>query len=160
MGLTSYQRAKDLIKQGLVLAHSGKPERAREVFKSSFEVHPTAEAMTYWGWMEHQLNRTEEAIELCKKAILLDPEFGNPLNDIGSYLISQGRLDEAIPWLKRAIKSINYEHRHFPHVNLAYIFIEKKMFMKALRELEAALNLLPGDPELVRKINELRKEIN
>lgn len=160
MGLTSYKRAQDLIKEGLVLAHSGKPDRAREIFKTSMTVHPTAEALTYWGWMEHQLSHTSEAIELCKKAILLDPDFGNPLNDIGSYLISQGKLDEAIPWLKRAVKSKNYDHRHFPHVNLAYVFIEKKMFMKALRELESALNYLPGDPELVRKINELRKEIN
>lgn len=160
MGLTSYQRAQDLIKEGLALAHSGKPDRAKEIFKTSIEVHPTAEAMTYWGWMEHQLNRTSDAIELCKKAIVLDPDFGNPLNDIGSYLISQGKLDDAIPWLKRAIKSKNYEFRHFPHVNLAYIFVAKKMLMKALRELDLALNFLPGDPELIRKINEIRKEIN
>jgi Tfp pilus assembly protein PilF len=160
MGFTSYQRAQDLIKEGLVLAHTGKPERAREIFKNSCEVHPTAEAMTYWGWMEHQLNHTGEAIELCKKAIDLDPEFGNPYNDIGSYLITQGNLDQAIPWLKRATLCKKYEFRHFPHVNLAYIFIEKKMFMKAVRELQSALDFVPGDTELVRKLNEIRKEIN
>lgn len=160
MGLISYKRAQDLIQQGLSLAHSGHPEKAKEIFKSSIHVHPTAEGLTYWGWMEHQLNQTEDAIELCKKAILLDPDFGNPFNDIGSYLISQGKLDEAIPWLKKAIKTKNYEFRHFPHVNLAYIFIERKMFMKALRELESALSYLPGDPELIHKLSELRKEIN
>jgi Tfp pilus assembly protein PilF len=160
MGITSYKRAQDLIKEGLTLAHSGHPDKAREIFKSSVHIHPTAEGMTYLAWMEHQLNRTDEAIELCKRAIPLDPDFGNPFNDIGSYLISQGNLDEAIPWLKRAIQSKKYEFRHFPHVNLAYIFIEKKMFMKALRELQLALDFLPGDVELVRKLNELRKEIN
>ncbi|MBM4317599.1 MAG: hypothetical protein FJ116_08980 [Deltaproteobacteria bacterium] len=160
MGFTSYQRAQDLIKEGLELAHAGKPEQAREIFQNSFEVHPTAEAMTYWGWMEHQLNHTEQAIELCKKAIALDPEFGNPYNDIGSYLITQGNLDQAIPWLKRATLCKKYEFRHFPHVNLAYIFIEKKMFMKALRELKSALEFVPGDTELLKKLNDLRKEIN
>jgi Tfp pilus assembly protein PilF len=160
MGLSSYMRAQDLIREGLNLAHSGQPEKAKELFKSSIHLHPTAEGMTYWAWMEHQLNCTTEAIELCKKAILIDPEFGNPFNDIGSYLISQGRLDEAIPWLKKAIKCKKYEFRHFPHVNLAYIFIEKKMLMKAMRELEFALDLKPGDTELYRKLGELRKEIN
>ncbi len=160
MGFTSYKRAKDLIKEGLVLAHSGHADKAKEIFESSIKVHPTAEGMTYWGWMEHQLNQSDRAIELCKKAILLDPDFGNPFNDIGSYLISQGKFDEAIPWLKRAMKSKNYEFRHFPHINLAHIFIEKKMFMKAMRELDRALNYLPGDPGLVKKMDELRKEIN
>ncbi len=158
--MAAYKRAQDLIREGLSLAHAGQPERAKEIFKSSLTVHPTAEAITYWGWMEHQLDDTEKAIELCKKAIALDPEFGNPYNDIGSYLISQGQLDEAIPWLKRAMKTKKYEFRHFPHVNLAYIFIEKKMFMKALRELQQALDFMPGDPDLTAKINELRKEIN
>jgi hypothetical protein len=34
------------------------------------------------------------------------------------------------------------------------------MFMKALRELQQALDFMPGDPDLTKKINELRKEIN
>ncbi|MSP19341.1 MAG: hypothetical protein EXR74_07195 [Bdellovibrionales bacterium] len=160
MGVLSYMRAQDLIQEGLSLAHSGHTEKAKEIFKSSMNVHPTADAMTYWAWMEHQLNHTNEAIELCKQAISLDPDFGNPFNDIGSYLISQGNLDQAIPWLKKAIKSKRYDSRHFPHVNLAFIFIEKKMFMKAARELELALEHQPGNIELIRKISELRKEIN
>ena len=32
----------------------------------------------------------------------MDPDFGNPYNDIGAYLIEMGRLDEAIPWLEKA----------------------------------------------------------
>lgn len=160
MSSVAYKRAQDLIKEGLNLAHAGQPDKAKQIFQSSLTIHPTAEALTYWGWMEHQLKQTDEAIELCKKAIALDPDFGNPYNDIGSYLITQGKLEDAIPWLKRAIKAKNYEFRHFPHVNLAYIFIEKKMFMKAQRELEGALEHQPGDPELLRKLNELRKEIN
>ena len=30
-----------------------------------------------------------------------DPEFGNPYNDIGAYLIEKGDLDESIPGFKR-----------------------------------------------------------
>ena len=44
----------------------------------------------------------DDAIAQCEIAIELDPEFGNPYNDIGVYLMQQQRLDEAIPWLERA----------------------------------------------------------
>ena len=39
------------------------------------------------------------------------PDVGNPYNDIGSYLIKLGRLDDAIPWLRRAMTARRYEPR-------------------------------------------------
>jgi Flp pilus assembly protein TadD len=42
---------------------------------------------------------TEEAIAECHRAIEIDPDFGNPYNDIGAYLIERGDLRGAIPWL-------------------------------------------------------------
>ena len=35
--------------------------------------------------------------EECKRAIEIDPDFGNPYNDIGVYLIDLNRFEEAIP---------------------------------------------------------------
>src|ERR1700694_6062312 len=61
--------------------------------------------------------RLDDAIAECKCAIELDPEFGNPYNDIGAYLIEQNRFDEAIPWLERAVEASRYEPRHFPPYN-------------------------------------------
>jgi len=55
----------------------------------------------------------DEAIAECKRAIEVDPEFGNPYNDIGSYLIALGRHDEAIPWLEQAIVAPRYDPRHY-----------------------------------------------
>jgi hypothetical protein len=37
------------------------------------------------------------------RAIQVDPDFGNPYNDIGAYLINLGRHDEAMAWLEQAI---------------------------------------------------------
>jgi len=59
------------------------------------------EAHTFLGWTYHFQGRIEEAIAECKLAIGLDPEFGNPYNDIGAYLIELGRFEEAIPWLEQ-----------------------------------------------------------
>jgi len=49
--------------------------------------------------------KLDDAIAECKRAIELDPEFGNPYNDIGAYMIEMGRFEEAIPWLERAIEA-------------------------------------------------------
>src|SRR5256886_13648900 len=67
----------------------GDYDRAVELYQSSLELHPTAEAHTFLGWTYHFQGRVEEAIAECKRAIELDPEFGNPYNDIGAYLIER-----------------------------------------------------------------------
>ena len=40
------------------------------------------------------MGKLDEAIEECYKAIDRDPDFGNPYNDIGAYLIEKGQLDK------------------------------------------------------------------
>ena len=37
------------------------------------------------------------AIADCHRAIDLDPEYGNPYNDIGAYYLELGQLDDTIP---------------------------------------------------------------
>jgi Tfp pilus assembly protein PilF len=55
------------------------------------------------------------------RAIEIDPEFGNPYNDIGVYLMQRDRLDDAVPWLERAKLAKRYEPRQFPYMNLGRI---------------------------------------
>jgi tetratricopeptide (TPR) repeat protein len=62
---------------------------------------PTAEAHTFLGWAYSHAGYVERAIAECKRAIEVDPDFGNPYNDIGVYLIEKGALDDAVPWLER-----------------------------------------------------------
>ncbi|NIO09761.1 MAG: tetratricopeptide repeat protein, partial [Deltaproteobacteria bacterium] len=45
---------------------------------------PTAEAYTFLGWTYSFMGQLNEAIEECQRAITLDPDFGNPYNDIGA----------------------------------------------------------------------------
>ena len=160
MSMLGVRRAQELLNQGLRAVRVGQFPVARDLFKKSTECYESAEAVTYWAWMEHQLGNTLLAIELCERAITIDPDFGNPYNDIGSYLISLGQLDEAIPWLKKAIKSKRYESRHYPHINLAQIFQTKNMPLKAVREYISALEFVPGDSSINEKLENLRKTIN
>src|SRR5215813_15317058 len=73
-------------------------DEAVQLYKKSIEAHPTAEAYTFLGWTYSWMGRIDEAIDECHKAIAQDPDFGNPYNDIGAYLIEKGEFDEAIPW--------------------------------------------------------------
>ena len=57
---------------------------------------------TFRGWAVSFLGDLDAAIEDCKRAIRIDPDFGNPYNDIGAYLIEQEEWEEAIPWLEKA----------------------------------------------------------
>ncbi len=97
------EEAVALWHQGYALHLMGAFEDAIDLYERSIEIQPTAEAHTFLGWSFSHIGRTEAAIAECKKAIPLDADFGNPYNDIGVYLIDLGRLDEAIPWLEKAM---------------------------------------------------------
>ena len=112
---------------------------AVSLYSQSIETFPTAEAYTFRGWAYQSFGRTDDAIEECKRAIQVDPEFGNPYNDIGAYLIGKGKLDEAIEWLEKAKRAPKYDPRHFPFMNLGRLYAQKGMVMKAIEEFEGAL---------------------
>jgi len=61
----------------------------------------------------------------------VDPEFGNPYNDIGAYLIEQEKWDEAIPWFQKAMLAPRYEARCYPHFNLGRVYEHKRKWQKA-----------------------------
>jgi tetratricopeptide (TPR) repeat protein len=112
------QRALELIGEAMKHQMAQEFDEAIRLYKQSIALYPTADAHTYLGWAYSFKGRLNEAIAQCEIAISLDPEFGNPYNDIGVYLMQQERLDDAIPWLERAKAAKRYEPRHFPYINL------------------------------------------
>lgn len=113
------------------------------LYERSIEMHPTAEAYTFLGWTYSMLDRYEEAIEECEKAIDVDPSFGNPYNDIGAYLIELDRWEEAIPWLEEATEAPRYESPQFPHMNLGRVYEHLGEYDKALECYETAIAIDP-----------------
>jgi Tfp pilus assembly protein PilF len=114
-------------------------EEAVELYKRSIEVFPTAEAYTFLGWTYSWMGRIDDAIAECHKAIEVDPTFGNPYNDIGSYLMMKGRVDDAIPWLERALQAPRYESYCYPHMNLGRVYESKRNWLRAKDEYKKAL---------------------
>src|SRR5262245_4707259 len=138
-----FQRAITLLREAYKLQMEGALEDAIRRYQESIALHPTPEAHTFLGWTYSFQGRYDDAIAECKTAIALDAEFGNPYNDIGSYLIKLNRLDEAIPWLEAAIKAKRYDPRHYPHCNLGQVYWAQGLLGKAASEFERALEIEP-----------------
>ncbi|MBL1212147.1 MAG: tetratricopeptide repeat protein [Ignavibacteriae bacterium] len=135
--------AKEYLDLALQLQLEGKIEDAIETYKKSIEFFPTTEAYTYLGWAYSLLDNFEDAIAHCKTAIEIDPNFGNPYNDIGSYLIQMGREQEAIAWLEKAITARKYSTKHFPYYNLGKVFELAGEWKKAMQHYDDALTIKP-----------------
>src|ERR1700731_4277518 len=97
MALDRTEQAQRHLQRAYRAQMEGDYDRAVELYRQSLALHPTAEAHTFLGWTFHFQGKIDEAIAECKRVIEIDPEFGNPYNDIGSYLIGLERYDEAIP---------------------------------------------------------------
>ena len=139
---------------------AGDYARAVEIYKSSLAIFPTAEAHTFLGWTYHFQGKIDDAIAECKRAIEVDPDFGNPYNDIGSYLIQLGKFDEAIPWLERAITAPRYQPRHFPHFNLGRAYAAKGMLARAGECFKESLRIEPGYALARQAVEHLRRMVN
>ena len=139
---------------------SGRLDEAIDLYQESLSICPTAEAHTFLGWVYSMQRRYDDAIAECHRAIEVDPDFGNPYNDIGAYLIELGRLDEAVTWLERAKHTVRYEPRHFPHVNLGRIHVMRRDIAAAVRELRAAVAIEPAAASTRRELHRLLGLLN
>jgi len=154
------KRATELWQEAYRQQMQGDLDRAIELYQQSIAVHPTAEAHTFLGWTLSFRGRLDEATAECLRAIEVDPDFGNPYNDIGVYLMHQERLDEAIQWLEKAKKARRYDPRHFPFLNLGRIYLKQGRVWEALREFEGAVRVAPDDVQSHRALHSLRARLN
>ncbi|MEO5924904.1 MAG: tetratricopeptide repeat protein [Bryobacteraceae bacterium] len=158
--MSDSEQARRLWELGTQRLSAGETEAALELFEQSIAVQPTGEGHTFRGWALSYLGRYEEAIAECKIAIEVDPEFGNPYNDIGVYLMQLGKLEEAIPWLEQAKVAVRYDPRHFPFSNLGTIYERKGRLQQALREYKSALKIEPRHEPAVRAVARLQAQLN
>ncbi len=139
----SKQKAMILFERAYKHQMKGEYANAIIFYKRSLIVQPTAEAHTFLGWTYSMLDRYDEAIESCKKAIEVDPTYGNPYNDIGAYLIELNQWEEAIPWFKQATEATRYESPQFPLMNLGRVYQHQGRNKTALAYYDQALAIDP-----------------
>jgi tetratricopeptide (TPR) repeat protein len=137
------QQAETYFRAAYTAQMRGDLDAAIALYRKSLACVPTAEAHTFLGWTLSFKGDYAAAIQECERAIEVDPQFGNPYNDIGSYLIALGRHQEAVAWLRKAMGAARYEARHYPHVNLARIYVKLGQLDAAIAQLRVALAIAP-----------------
>lgn len=152
--------AEEYFRKGYEAQMRGDLDAAISHYRRSIELCPTAEAHTFLAWAYSHQGNYDEAIRECKVAIQVDPYFGNPYNDIGAYLIELGRHDEAVPWLRKAMEAPRYEPRHFPHMNLARVYMKQGKVQEAVEALKRALEIEPKYVAARRELHRLLGMLN
>lgn len=132
--------------------------KAIEKYQQSIEIYPTAEAHTFLGWTYSFLGELETAIEECRRAIEVDPDFGNPYNDIGAYMIAKGDYETAVPYLEQALAAKRYRAYHFAHFNLGRAREYQGDVLNAFRHYKKAIELEPRYVVAYKAIEHLKRQ--
>lgn len=135
-------------------------DEAIELYRRSIAAYPTAEAHTFLGWVYSFQDRYEEAIEECLEAIRVDPTFGNPYNDIGSYLVAKGDVYGCVKWFKRALQASRYESYAFPHMNLGKVYEQRGRLLDAARHYGLALEQQPSYTQAATALRRMQTRLN
>ncbi len=156
----TWSRAMALFQDGYELQTQGLWADAMACYRQSIELHPTAEAHTFLGWVASFLRLYDEAIEHCRRAIEIDPDFGNPYNDIGAYLMELDRLDDAIPWFERALFAPRYDARCYPLYNLGRVYEKQGDWRRAIDYYRRAVRENPAYELARTKLHALQARLN
>jgi tetratricopeptide (TPR) repeat protein len=154
------REAAQYFQEAYRLQMAGKLDEAIEMYERSIRLHPTAEAYTFLGWTFSFKGDIDRAIEECHKAIATDPDFGNPYNDIGAYLIERGDPVSAVPWLKRAMTARRYDCYFYPHLNYGRVLEMQGRWLAAIREYQRALDYKADYESAKKAIRRLQTRLN
>ncbi|MGC2236754.1 MAG: hypothetical protein WA584_11370 [Pyrinomonadaceae bacterium] len=135
-------------------------DAAIKLYKQSIDIFPTAEAYTFLGWTYSFRGEYDLAIAECLAAISVDAAFGNPYNDIGSYLIAKGNFYDCVRWFKLAIDAPRYEARAYPHFNLAHVYEKRGRLLEAAKHYGLALDEQPNYLQAYKALRGLQKRLN
>jgi len=154
------QEAMELVGKAYQHHMRGEIDRAIELYTKSLDVFCTPEAYTYRGWAKSFHKDFGAAIEDCNRAIDLDPEFGVPYNDIGAYYLEMGQFEDAIPWLRMALKAKRYENYCYPHFNLGRVFETQDRLDQALEHYLNAVQENPGYALAAKAVERVREKLS
>tara|TARA_B100000674_G_scaffold424833_1_gene378196 strand:- start:2576 stop:4549 length:1974 start_codon:yes stop_codon:yes gene_type:complete len=114
------------------------------------------EFLHIYGFIFLNLKKYDKAINVWKKAIKINPEFVEGLNNLGNAFLKIKKFDEAIEYLNDALKlKPDFFETYY---TLSEVFFHKAMYEASLKNLDKALNLKPDHlPTINNKIKLLLK---
>lgn len=139
---------------------AGEIDAAIELCRTSLEITASAEAHIFLARVYAERNRYHEAVAQCHEAIKLDSEFGEAWNDVGTYLIELGRVEESILYFERAIRADRCDAPHEPHYNLGRVYERLGRWYEAVEEYDRAAALLPAHTGAIQARTSLLARLN
>lgn len=154
------REAVELFNQAFEAQNEKKYDEAIRLYKQSIDAFPTAEAYTFLGWTYSFKGEYDLAIAECLAAIAVDANFGNPYNDIGSYLIAKGNYYDCVRWFKLAMQAVRYEARAYPHFNLATVYEKRGKLIEAAAHYGRALDEQPNYMQAYKALRKIQEKLN
>lgn len=145
--------------RGAMLERQKKFDEAEAEFRKVISAQGSqyASALNYLGYMLADRNvRLDEAYDLIKKAVDLDPDNGAYLDSMGWVYYRQGKLDQAEGLLQRALQ---LQPDPTVHDHLGDVYLKEGKIREAIQQWQASLQEFKkqpasaDDPEEVASVN-------
>jgi tetratricopeptide (TPR) repeat protein len=146
---------------GAAAERAGQYVRAAELFRKSIELDPNdaARAYNYLGymWVEQGTN-LEEAEQLIRRALEIEPGNGAYIDSLGWLYFKQGRYQEALTELMRAAEALEEPDAVvFDHIGEAYDKLGKKA--EAILYWQKSLQLDPENKAVAAKLDKAAEKV-
>lgn len=143
------------VEYGAAAQEAGLYDKAADLFHKAIAMDPAnaAEPYNYLGYMwAEQNSHLDEAEDAIKRALQLDPENGAYLDSMAWVEYRQGKYDQALENLKRAIENLPREDAVvFEHLGDVYLKLNR--VSQALESWQKAKTLDPSNKDLAAKID-------
>ena len=147
---------------GAAAEAAGLYDKAADLFKKSIALDPAsaADASNYlaYMWADHN-SHLDEAQELIKRALQLDPNNGAYLDTLGWLEFRQGKAEAALNDLLRAVQKMKHDDPVvFEHIGDAYAKLNQ--IAQAMESWQKALALDPQNKRLAEKIDRTKTRMS
>ena len=130
---------------GVSYQRAGKVQKAEDALLTALKLNPNdALTLNYIGyWWVDENRRVEEAFEMIKKAVKLQPTSGYFADSLGWAYFRQDNFDNAVLWLEKAIQLTPTDPLIADHLGDAYWKVGR--FIEARYKWQQALDMGIGD---------------
>jgi tetratricopeptide (TPR) repeat protein len=154
--------ARFYLDYGAAAEQAGFYDKAAELFRKAIAMDPAnaAEPYNYLGYMwADQNTHLEEAEDAIKRALQLDPGNGAYLDSMAWVQYRQGKFEQALENLKRAVQNLPREDAVvFEHLGDTYLKLNR--MPQALEAWQKSRALDPSNKELTAKIDKHKTRVS
>ena len=147
---------------GATAEQAGLYGKAADLFKRSIAIDPAnaAEAYNYLGYMWTEQNmHLDEAEQMIKRALEIDPNNGAYLDSMGWLYYRKGKYVDAVEQLQRALKNMaKPDTTVLVHIGDTYSKLNR--IAQALEYWQKAMLLAPGDKAVAAKIESAKTKLS